>query len=91
MYAEYSNRAVKELDKMPDSTRRRIISGIDGLMCDPPVGDIKFLRGYTDGSRRLRIGNYRVIYKYYVTVNNKGEEEKYIHIAAIGVRGDVYK
>ena len=48
----------------------------------PPSGDIKTLQGMNDGSRRLRIGGYRVIYR---------QEGETIIIDKIDVRGGVYK
>lgn len=44
------------------------------------------LHGYNDGTRRLRIGKYRVIYKY---LNDNIVEV--LLILDIGARGDIYK
>lgn len=44
------------------------------------------MKGYNDGRQRLRVGKYRVIYKY--GVNGKIE---IVYIIDIGSRGDIYK
>ena len=51
----------KQLDKLPSSTRRRILRRLTALQDDPrPSGCVK-LKGY-DSEYRVRIGNYRVRY-----------------------------
>ncbi len=56
--------AVKAINSMDPSTKRRIKEGIESLTKKPPEGDIKHIQGYTDGRMRLRIGKYRIIFKY---------------------------
>ena len=55
-----------------------IYRGYSGLI----EGDIKPLKGYEDGSMRLRVGAWRVIY-----LADGGE----LYIIDIGNRGDIYK
>ncbi len=43
------------------------------------------MQGYNDGRLRLRVGKYRVIYRY--DVDN---ELKILYIIDIGSRGDIY-
>ena len=64
MEVRYSKAAVKAINAMDKATKTRIHAGILGLMQKPPVGDIKPLQGYHDGRQRLRVGKYRIIYKY---------------------------
>ena len=52
----------------------------------PPEGDIKPMQGYHDGRQRLRIGGYRVVYRY-----SKDGTMEVLHIMDIGSRGDIYK
>ena len=89
MKIEYSKDAMKFLTRTDKPTRQRIISAIDGLTQLPPVGDIKTLQGFDDGSQRLRVGKYRIIYKYL-----ERKEEKNIvvivFIVDIGSRGNIY-
>lgn len=44
------------------------------------------MQGYSDGRQRLRVGKYRVVFKY--TVDN---EIEIVYIIDIGSRGDIYK
>lgn len=82
---EFSKSAKKELEKMQTNMKKLIRSALQGLTKNPPEGDIKPLQGFNDERWRLRVGNYRVIYKYinYETV--------YIFVIDIGTRGDIYK
>ena len=86
MEIRYSKAAVKAINAMDKPTKDRIRNGIIGLTLKPPVGDIKAMQGSQDDRYRLRIGKYRIIYKY--TLENKLE---ILHIIDIGSRGDIYK
>lgn len=55
-------------------------------MQKPPKGDIRPLKGYKDGRQRLRVGKYRVIFRY----TQEGKVEILV-IMEIGSRGDIYK
>lgn len=75
--------AERELARLPEAVRVRILAGIGGLRQNPrPHGSIKL-----QGSRnayRIRIGNYRVLY----TVE---DEIRIVLIEEIGDRKDVYR
>ena len=86
MEIRYSKAAVKAINAMDKATKDRIRNGIIGLTQKPPIGDIKAMQGSQDDRYRLRIGKYRIIYKY--TLENKLE---ILHIIDIGSRGDIYK
>lgn len=86
MEIRYSKAAVKAINAMDKATKTRIHAGILGLMQNPPIGDIKPLQGYHDGRQRLRVGKYRIIYKYGLEM-----ELEILHIIDIGSRGDIYK
>ena len=77
----YSNAALKVLKRMSADIRNHIMTRIQGLTSNPPVGDIKPLAGHP-GEYRLRVGGYRVLYEY---------RDGALHIHNIGSRGDVYK
>ena len=64
----------------------RIRIAINGLTENPPVGDIKPMQGYSDGRKRLRVGSWRVIYKY-----GADGEIDILFVMDIGNRGDIYK
>ena len=63
MEIQYSKQALKTLSKLDNTTRSRLLAGIDGLTQKPPIGDIKVMQG-TENKFRLRIGKYRIIYHY---------------------------
>lgn len=86
MKIKYSKDALKFLAKLDAKSISRIKAAIDGLTKTPPEGDIKIIRGYNDGRMRLRVGGWRVIYKY----GANGEVDILI-IIDIGNRGDIYK
>lgn len=86
MEIRYAKAAVKVINGMDRPTKARIRAGILGLTEKPPKGDIKTMQGYHDGRQRLRIGKYRVVYRYGI----EGQVE-ILHIMEIGSRGDIYK
>ena len=86
MEIRYSKSAVKFINSLDKVTKQRIKTGIEGLTNIPPIGDIKQMQGFSDNRCRLRIGKYRIIYKY--------TEENHLvilNILDIGSRGDIYK
>ena len=86
MKIKYSKDALKFLAKAEKGVVKNIREAINGLTLTPPEGDIKTMQGYKDGRMRLRVGKYRVIYRY--DVDN---ELKILYIIDIGSRGDIYK
>ncbi len=83
---KYSKDALKFLSKLDKKSICRIREAITGLTFDPPVGDIKNMQGYNDGRKRLRVGSWRVIYRY-----ENEETVEIIFVIDIGNRGDIYK
>ncbi len=53
--------AAKELRRLPPEVRRRLVNAIDRLGDEPLAGSA--LKGEFSGLRRLRVGEYRIIYK----------------------------
>ena len=86
MKIKYSKDALKFLAKIQRTIAQSIREAINGLTHNPPEGDIKPMQGYNDGRMRLRVGKYRVIYRY--DVDN---ELEVLYIIDIGSRGDIYK
>ncbi|RRC95082.1 type II toxin-antitoxin system RelE/ParE family toxin [Schaalia canis] len=79
----YAPSAVKYLRKLDRSTQRRLLNAIEGLAKDPtPPRSIQLKGG--QGERRIRVGDYRVIYE----INNG---ELIILVLKIGHRRDVYR
>jgi len=53
--------ALKEIQSLPKAERIRVIESIDRLVDHPHIG--KALKGDLSGLRRIRAGNYRVVYE----------------------------
>ncbi|MBE0576159.1 MAG: type II toxin-antitoxin system RelE/ParE family toxin [Desulfuromonadales bacterium] len=74
--------AYKELQRLDKKERIRVVSAIDQLAENPHIG--KLLKGELSGLRRIRSGNYRVIYEI-------NEVEVIILVLRIAHRKQVYK
>jgi mRNA interferase RelE/StbE len=61
MDVKLTHKAQKQLDRLNEPLLGRIIKGLEGLVNDPPEGDIKPLRG-PEGIGRLRVGGYRILF-----------------------------
>ena len=86
MIIKYSKDSLKFLSKLDKKSVIRIREAIAKLTLDPPEGDIKLMQGYSDNRKRLRVGSWRIIYKY------GGENSvEILFIIDIGNRGDIYK
>jgi len=56
-----SNRAAKQLADLPGDVRSRVIAALRAIGQDPNEG-VKLL-GPLAGSRRYRVGDYRIVYQ----------------------------
>lgn len=74
--------ALKELQRLPKPDRQRLIEAIDQLMDNPHVG--KLLKGEFSGLRRIRAGDYRVIYEI-----NEGQVQ--VLVVRVAHRKQVYR
>jgi mRNA interferase RelE/StbE len=79
MSITYSRQAARYINALDAPTKQRIKKGIEKI----PGGNIKPLKGYTDGRKRLKIGKYRVVFKQ--------ADDDTVDVITIGARGDVYK
>ena len=70
------------MDKLPNQIADPILNAISELENNPRPQGFKKLKG-RDGYR-IRIGNYRIIYKIF-------EKELVIDVITLGHRKDVYK
>ena len=86
MQIKYSRDAIKFLERQTKKSVERIREAIAKLTLNPPVGDIAILQGYSDNRKRLRVGSWRIIFKY--TTENQIE---ILLIIDIGSRGDIYR
>lgn len=87
MQIEYSKQAAKFISSQDSNAKRRIKKAIEGLTETPPKGDIKQLQSYSNKTYRLRIGKYRIIYRYDINTN----EQRILFISDADSRGDIYK
>lgn len=53
--------ALKELARIQRQDRLRILSAIENLREQPLIGSL--LKGFQRGLRRIRVGNYRIVYE----------------------------
>lgn len=53
--------AAKELARVPKDARERLVEAIDKLADQPLSGTL--LKGGLRGLRRVRVGNYRIVYE----------------------------
>ena len=74
--------AAKELARVPQQAKSRLVHAIDGLHKQPLAGSA--LKGGLRGLRRLRVGNYRVIYELL-------DDELIVLVVRIAHRRDAYQ
>jgi mRNA interferase RelE/StbE len=53
--------ALREIEKLPATDRRRVVEAIDGLRQNPRAGTQ--LKGEHTGLRRIRVEAFRIIYE----------------------------
>jgi len=86
MKIRYSRDAIKFLEKQPKKSVERIREAVIGLTAKPPQGDVALMQGHSDGRKRLRVGSWRIIYRY-----DTENQIEILLIIDIGNRGDIYK
>lgn len=74
--------ATKELARIPHRDRIRIVRAIDRLGEHPLTGRI--LRGEYQGLRRVRVGNYRIVYEVI-------QSALIVLVVRVGHRREVYR
>jgi mRNA interferase RelE/StbE len=74
--------AAKEIGALPKSERERVIAAIDSLREDAQQGTQ--LKGSATGLRRIRVGNYRIIFEVQ-------KSELVILVLRVGHRKDIYR
>lgn len=78
----YKERALKDLQKMPEAWKQKLLIAIENLQTDPFQG--KKLQGQLSGIYSLRIWPYRILYEVY-------KKEIIIVVLHIGHRQGIYK
>ncbi|OGV90562.1 hypothetical protein A3A66_02350 [Microgenomates group bacterium RIFCSPLOWO2_01_FULL_46_13] len=61
MNLSYTPQAVKQIQKLPQAEKKKVIRKLELLVTDPKVG--KPLKGELEGLYSLRAWPYRIIYK----------------------------
>lgn len=79
----FTNKAFKEVEKLDPDAKLQILDAIEDLERDPRPQNSKQLRGELSDYRRLRTGNYRIIYQI------KDHKLKVVVVRA-GHRKDIY-
>ena len=74
--------AAKALSRIPAADRHRVVEAIDRLAGEPNAGGT--LKGEFSGLRRLRVGQYRVVYEVM-------DEQLVVLVVRIGHRREVYR
>lgn len=77
----YSEKADKQIGKLPKDIKERIIIALERLRIRPESCDIKKLIGVA--GYRFRVGDYRVIFE-------KEDEKLLIFVIEIGHRKNIY-
>ena len=78
----YHHEISNDLSSIPANIKARIKKAIEERLMNEPIKYGDYLKRSLKGYRKMRIGDYRIIYKI---------EEKEIFILKIGHRKDVYK
>ena len=74
--------AAKALGKIDWEDQQRIISAIEQLGLTPAAGSV--LKGEFSGLRRIRVGNYRVVYEVQ-------DQQLVVLVIRIGHRREIYR
>ena len=77
-------RAAKQLEKLPKPVVERIDNAIVSLSANPRPFSSKMLRGRFKEGWRLRIGDYRVLYR----IDDQSHE---VSILKVGHRREIYR
>ncbi len=75
--------AGRELERLPASISRRVLSAIESLAAEPRPSGSRKLVG-SDDSYRVRVSSYRILYRI---SDSRGE----VTVFAVGHRSDVYR
>ena len=80
---DFSRTAIRGITQLHPQANQRLKDRILALADDPKPPSSLQLAGQPAGSRRLRVGNYRVLYQV-------DEEARVVTIMKVGPRGTVY-
>lgn len=83
MKVKLTKPAEKQLSKLEQKTRKRIIEALDELKSSSPNVDLKKLKGL-ENTWRLRVGSWRVILKV-------DQEQEIIYVLHVKHRREAYR
>ena len=81
---ELTRPAERDIRRLDRPVRERILTGLEGLVGEPPTGDIKRLSGITPPQWRLRVGDWRVRF-------SRDPESRTILVLRVLPRGRAYR
>jgi mRNA interferase RelE/StbE len=81
---ELTRPAERDIRRLDQPVRERILIAIEGLTGDSPAGDIKRMSGITPPQWRLRVGGWRVRF-------NRDPEARTVLILRVLPRGRAYR
>ena len=92
----FHRHAAKYLKKMPAERKAQVLDAVRTLatLIDPTASpNVSKLAGGWDGAWRLRVGSYRVIFKFSLpdAHPNSSPPPDVFEVLLIGPRGDIYK
>jgi mRNA interferase RelE/StbE len=76
--------ALRTIQSLPRNLRERIRDKIDSLAENPRPHGIKSLQGSQKGHLRLRVGDYRILYRV-------EDDRLLVLVVAVGHRREVYR
>ena len=65
---QWNNRAIKDVKKLDESVKKRILESLNSLVQQPASADVKKLKGNSN-EYRLRVGEWRVRFQVDFTNN----------------------
>jgi mRNA interferase RelE/StbE len=80
----FQKRARKDFKSIPESDERKIRKAIDRLALDPRPTGSRAMHGPFEGLHRLRVGNYRVVYRI-------EDDRLVVFVIRLGSRQDIYQ
>ena len=83
-HLEFRPSAIKDLCDLPGDVRARVAARVDYLSEDPRRAGTQTLRGALYPWRKLRVGDYRVIY-------DVDDDMQVIEVVAVGHRRSIYQ
>ncbi len=90
----FHRHAAKYLQKMPDERKSQIFKALREIAAAPNPAlspNVSKMAGDWEGAWRLRVGGYRVIFKFTQWESPAEQGHGVLETLLIGPRGDVYK